>query len=107
MSLINPKPRFGYDADADAVYDYLTQRDEPLRDFYSAPDGVWDLFEVKRLILAGSTVEAARVAGPEQLSEPPTAPPEETVAPPAMPAPAAESSPAPVPKVPLAGLLLP
>lgn len=61
MGLINPKPRFGYDDATDLVYDYLRGRDIALTDDYSAVDGVWDLHEVKRLILAGVPIETARV----------------------------------------------
>jgi hypothetical protein len=64
MGLINPKPRFAFDPDTDQVYDYLKQRDVPLTEDYSALDGVWDLLEVKRLILAGLPVEGARRYGP-------------------------------------------
>lgn len=60
MALINPKPRFGYDPETDAVYDYVKQKDVALTTDYAAGDGVWDLIEVKRLILAGLTVEGAR-----------------------------------------------
>lgn len=59
-NLINPKPRFGFNPSADTAYDYVAQRDVPLTDKYPAKDGVWNLLEVKRLILAGETVEAAR-----------------------------------------------
>src|SRR5712664_2847178 len=69
MGLINPKPRFAFDPDTGLVYDYAKQRDVPLTDDYSAADGVWDLLEVKRLILAGLSIEAALRYGP-----PPTTP---------------------------------
>lgn len=59
-NLINPKPRFGYDTAADKIYDYVAQRDVAIVDKYAAKDGVWNLLEVKRLILAGATIEAAR-----------------------------------------------
>jgi len=72
MGLINPKPRFGYDSDADMIYDYLVQRDVALSDAYRGPDGVWNLFEVKRLILSGQSVEYARLQVPaEPLAQPP------------------------------------
>ncbi len=61
MGLINPKPRFAYDDATDQVYDYIVQKDFPLTDKYIAPDGVWNLKEVKRLILAGQPCEAARI----------------------------------------------
>lgn len=70
MGLINPKPRFAYDDEANAVYDYVKQRDAALTEVYSAPDGVWNLFEVKRLILAGLPVEGARIEGPEPAPAP-------------------------------------
>lgn len=60
-NLINPKPRFGYHPSTDMIYDYQAQRDVPVTDRYQAPDGTWNLHEVKRLILAGETIEAARV----------------------------------------------
>lgn len=60
-NLINPKPRFGYHPSTDMIYDYQAQRDVPVTDRYQAPDGTWNLHEVKRLILAASTIEAARV----------------------------------------------
>lgn len=62
MGLINPKPRFAYDDESGMIYDYQTQRDVPLTPAYSASDGVWDLVEVKRLILASLPVESARIA---------------------------------------------
>ena len=71
MGLINPKPRFAYDDASDLVYDYVKQRDVELTDRYEAADGLWNLNDVKRLILSGQAVEAARVAGP---SERPVAP---------------------------------
>lgn len=59
-NLLNPKPRFGFNPTSNLMYDYVAQRDVPLTETYPAKDGVWDLNEVKRLILAGETVEAAR-----------------------------------------------
>lgn len=59
-NLINPKPRFGFNPATDMVYDYVAQRDVALVDKYAGKDGVWDLLEVKRLILAGETIEGAR-----------------------------------------------
>lgn len=61
MGLINPKPRFGYDPEQEMIYDYQGQRDLPIAGLHQAHDGVWDLLEVKRLILGGQPVEAARV----------------------------------------------
>jgi len=66
MGLINPKPRFAYDDESDMVYDYVKQRDAELTDRYEAADGLWNLNDVKRLILSGQAVEAARVAGPPE-----------------------------------------
>ncbi len=74
MGLINPKPRFAYDPDTDLVYDYYKQRDVPLAAAYSAPDGLWDLYEVKRLILSGSPIEGARVGPPPMPTAAPLAP---------------------------------
>lgn len=62
-NLINPKPRFGYNPSTETIYDYQAQRDVALTDRYQAPDGTWDLHEAKRRILAGETVEGARVPG--------------------------------------------
>jgi hypothetical protein len=76
MGLINPKPRFAYDDTANQVYDYLVQKDVPLEDRYKAPDGVWNLNEVKRLILAGLPCEGALVSKPDPKAKgpPPKAP---------------------------------
>lgn len=73
MGLINPKPRFAYDDESGMIYDYQTQRDVPLTQAYSASDGVWNLAEVKRLILASLPVESARIAVPptEELAQEP------------------------------------
>lgn len=75
MGLINPKPRFAYDDESGMIYDYQTQRDVPLMPAYSASDGVWNLVEVKRLILASLPVESARLALPptEELAQEPDA----------------------------------
>jgi hypothetical protein len=61
MALINPKPRFAFDPDAQTVYDYVTGRDVPLQANYQATDGQWNLFRVKELILGGHTIEEARL----------------------------------------------
>src|SRR5579863_3672429 len=74
MGLINPKPRFGYDDATDQIYDYQKQRDVPLG-VYSTSDGVWDLTQVKRLILTGQSIEAARVGPPEETKTPTPPPP--------------------------------
>ena len=68
MGLINPKPRFGLDTDTGLIYDYRVQKDVPITDAYSAPDGVWNLILVKQLILSGDPVESARVSGPTAAS---------------------------------------
>lgn len=69
MGLINPKPRFGFDPEANSIYDYVLQRDlSILADVYEAPDGPWNLVEVKRLILEGLPVEGARIPRPQPLS---------------------------------------
>jgi hypothetical protein len=61
MNLINPKPRFGYNPDAEQIYDYVAQKDVAVSASYPAPDATWNLAEVKRLILAGLPIEAARI----------------------------------------------
>lgn len=71
MGLINPKPRFGYETESDRVYDYVVQRDVALTDRYEARDGVWNLHEVKRLILAGEPVEGARIPSAAPVTSPP------------------------------------
>ena len=74
MTLIHAKPRFGYDDATDMVYDYLVQRDLALTDRHEAPDGVWDLNEVKRLILLDQPVETARVGNAPKPKAAPPAP---------------------------------
>ena len=63
-NLMNPKPRFAFDPTANRIFDYATSRDVELTEAYVAKDGIWNLLEVKALILAGEPIEAARVAGP-------------------------------------------
>ena len=48
MSIINQKPRFGYDTEANDIYDYELNKHVPLSDANNGTDGVWNLFEVKR-----------------------------------------------------------
>jgi len=90
MGLINPKPRFAYDDATDQVYDYVKQRDIALTDHYEAADGIWDLLEVKRLILAGQAVEEARIADLPRRPLP-TAPPPPVEQPGTQAAPSTES----------------
>lgn len=87
MGLINPKPRFAWDDATDLIYDYVAQRDVALQVSYHAPDGVWDLVEVKRLILAGKSVEAAFMgaADPEVPAPAPAGKKGRSTAPPANP----------------------
>lgn len=59
-NLVNPKPRFGYNPDLKTVYDYVDGKDVPITPNYTASDGVWDLTQVRDLILSGSTIESAR-----------------------------------------------
>lgn len=95
MGLINPKPRFGYDPEHNQVYDYVAQRDVPLG-LYEAKDGMWDLHEVKRLILAGQPIEAARSeveAKEEGVANLKVIPPASPAGTPAAPTPGAGSPP--------------
>jgi len=64
MTLVHPKPRFGFDAETGQMFDYLTSRDVPLTDAYKAPDGTWNLNLVKELILSGKPIESAHLESP-------------------------------------------
>lgn len=104
MALINPKPRFAYDDATDMIYDYVGQKDVALVAKFNAKDGVWNLLEVKRLILAGQTIESARVG---YLKAPGPPPKLEVVKPtpsPVSPAPAASTAATVAPIVPGQGL---
>lgn len=61
-NILNPKPRFGYTPTTDLIYDYVAQRDVAPASNYAAVDGNWNLLEVKRAILAGETIEFARLS---------------------------------------------
>ena len=61
MSLKNAQPRFAVDESDGRVFCYLTGRYFNPTGELTAPDGVWDLAKVKEAVLAGTTVEAARI----------------------------------------------
>ena len=58
------------------MYDYVAGKDVALVPNYTGIDGVWDLNQVRDLILAGSTIEAARksIAAPQPKPAPGPAP---------------------------------
>jgi hypothetical protein len=63
MTLLHPKPRFGYDPATGMIFDYLTNRDIPVAPGpYTAPDGTWDLMKVQAAIVNGSELSAAHLA---------------------------------------------
>jgi hypothetical protein len=62
MTLLHPKPRFGYDPATGMIFDYLTNRDIPVAPGpYTAPDGTWDLMKVQAAIVNGSELSAAHL----------------------------------------------
>lgn len=60
-NIMNPKPRFGLNVEANTIFDYVSSRDVPITPKYQAIDGQWDLTQVKALILAGKTIESAKL----------------------------------------------
>lgn len=87
-NLINPKPRFGLNLEANTMFDYVSSRDVPVTALYQGSDGQWNLETVKKLILAGKTIETAKLNN--------TVPPKPTAT--LQPAPA--KAPAPTAKAP-------
>jgi len=61
MTIINPKPRFGYDDKNDTIFDYVTNRDIPMTASYATHDGTWDPRKLKDLILKGEQITAALI----------------------------------------------
>jgi hypothetical protein len=61
MSLINSKPRFGYDDKEDTIFDYLTSRSVKVGESFDSVDGTWDSVELKRLISTGQDLNEALV----------------------------------------------
>lgn len=60
-NLINPKPRFGLDPEANTMFDYVANKDVPVTALYQGSDGQWNLETVKQLILAGKTIETGKL----------------------------------------------
>jgi hypothetical protein len=60
-NLINPMPRFGLNSEANTMFDYISSRDVPITALYQGKDGQWNLETVRQLILAGKTIETAKL----------------------------------------------
>ena len=58
MNIINAMVRFGVTAEG-RIYDYVKKVEVDAVDAYEAVDGYWNLHVVKKLILAGQSIESA------------------------------------------------
>lgn len=60
MGLQNAQPRFGYDAEDNTIFDYLTSRSVKVGGVFESADGHWDSHALVHLIKTQQPVEGAR-----------------------------------------------